>query len=289
MSHNDFHKLLAESLDSADFRRAFVAVSQETETRPVRPCRCLVVEIPDFAQADDFADITPGTATAFVAREGEPLLNKLTETIQSNNSKAFNLVTGEIKRLETDALGTVEASANPSGLHAVPGFAAITYAGKQLIGHLHVDESLRVNVHPFIFNGGSLDRTGFSVTEYYRPEDATPLSCVIVVRQPQLSSIEKEALRLVPSGSPNNVAVSLVAPFTPAVLQAIAAQTPYAAQWVKNQILHWLFGTVAINQLPDLVLESAEFMAKVKSLPPDASAAELLRLRTDILLRKATR
>jgi hypothetical protein len=291
MSRNDFNELLSESLESADFRRAFVALSKETGTRPVRSCRCLVFELPNTSKPEEFADITPGTVTAFVAREGESLLGKLIEAIQTNSSKGFNSVTTQIKRLGTDALSNASASATNGGREsrALPAFATISYAGKVLIGHLHVDEFLPVNVHPFVFNGGSLEKDRFAVTEYYAPGDETPLACVMVVRQPQLSNIEKEALRLVPSGSPNNVAVSLVAPLTPAVLQAVLVMTPYAAQWIKNQIVHWLFGTVAINALPDQVLESKAFTEMLKSLPPEASAAELLQLRTDILLRNAPR
>jgi hypothetical protein len=287
VSRKSLNEFLAESLDSADFQRAFLQVSEETATRPVRPCRCTVVAIPSTAKPDDFAHVTPGTVTAFVAKEGEPLLNSLTETVEAHNSKGFDSATDEIKRMEAEELRKITASASDpaSKTLAMPAFAAISYAGKSLIGHLYVDEVLRVNAHPFPYNGGHLDINAFSMIEYYRPEDEMPLRCVLLIRQPQLSDIEKEALRLVPSGSANNVAVSLVAPLTPALLQAVLIVTPYAAQWLKNQIVAWLFGAVALASIPDEVLASKEFASRVKSLPPEVTAAELLQLRTDILLR----
>jgi hypothetical protein len=287
MSRQNLNEFLAESLDSADFRRAFLQISEEAAIRPVRPCHCLVVEIPDTANPDDFAHVTPGTVTAFVAQEGEPLLSQLTQAIEANNSKDFNSATEQIKRMEAEVLSNITAAVNhpESRSRAMPAFAAISYADKTLIGHMHVDQVLRVNVHPFPYNGGYLDKNKFSMIEYYRPEDDTPLTCVLLIRHPKLSDIEREALRLVPSGSANNVAVSLVAPLTPALLQAILIATPYAAQWLKNEIVAWLFGTVALASIPDQVLGSKEFTERVKSLPPEVTAAELLRLRTDLLLR----
>jgi hypothetical protein len=123
--------------------------------------------------------------------------------------------------------------------------------------------------------------------EYYREASDTPLTCVLLIRQPQLSDIEKEALRLVPSGSANNVARSPCEPITPALLLVVAIATPYAAQWLVNEFVNWLMGDIALASIPDQVLQSPEFKERVKSLPPEVTAAELLRLRTDILLGKS--
>ena len=163
MSRKDVNELLAKALDSPEFRRAFVQVSQEKATRPVRPCRCVVVEIPEMAQADDFAHITPGTVTAFVAREGEPLLGKLTETIAANDGKEFNLVTDQIKQMAAEVSRRIAGA----GIYAesqprvIPSFAEISYANKTLVGHVYVDDLLRVQVHAFPYNGGYLDKSVF--------------------------------------------------------------------------------------------------------------------------------
>lgn len=263
-------------------------VAEETGTRPVRPCRCVVVEIPRTAKANDFAHVTPGTVTAFVAQEGEPLLTKLIHTIEANNSKEFTSATEQIKRMEVELFNKRTASliSAESKRRAMPSFAEIGYANKTLVTHIHVNEVLRVNVHPFPYNGGHLDRNKFSMTEYYRVDSETPLTCVLLIRHPKLSKIEREALRLVPSGSANNIAPSVVAPLTPALLELVAVVTPYAVQWLVNEFVNWLMGPVALASIPDEVLHSKDFQRKVKSLPPEVTAAELLRLRTDILLRK---
>jgi hypothetical protein len=77
MSRTHVNEFVAKTLDSPDFRRALVQVAEETETRAVRPCHCEVMQMPETAKPDDFAAITPGTVTAFVACEGEPLLREL--------------------------------------------------------------------------------------------------------------------------------------------------------------------------------------------------------------------
>ncbi len=50
MSRKDVNKVLSTTLDSPQLRRAFAQVSQENANRPVRPCSCVVVEIPDAAR-----------------------------------------------------------------------------------------------------------------------------------------------------------------------------------------------------------------------------------------------
>src|SRR5262249_133586 len=105
------------------------------------------------------------------------------------------------------------------------------------------------------------------------------------------SEIEREALRLVPSdSSANNIAASVVAPHTEALLAFIVIAAEAAAQWLYNEFVNWfvnfLHGTTALASIPDAVLEGEDFQNKLKSLPPEVTAAELLRLRTDILLQE---
>jgi hypothetical protein len=276
----------------------------------------VVVEIPETAKLRDFAHITPGTVTAFVAREGDPLLRKLTETLEANKSKDFTSATAQIIRLGAEmsrkvAAGKVSKPAKSStrkvprqaktgrkpspvesGQHDFPSFAEISYANKTLVGHLYVDDLLRVQTHPFPYNGGYLDKRKFSMMEYYRADVSIPLGCVLVIRRPELSDIEREALRLVPSSaSANNIAASVVKPFTPALMAFLAVATPVAAQWLYNEFVNFITmllhgGTTTALTIPDAVLEGEDFQHLLKKLPPEVTAAELLRLRTDILLGK---
>lgn len=293
MTRKDVNEFLTKALDSPDFRRAFVQVSEEKATRPVRSCRCVVLEIPEMAQTDEFAHIAPGTVTAFVAREGESLLRKLTETIQANDSKKFKLVTDQIKKMAAEfsrkiAGAGIYAKSRP---RAIPSFAEISYANKTLTSYVHVDNVLRVHVHAFPYNGGYLDRSKFSMVEYYRAGTDTPLTCVLLIRRPKLSEIEREALRLVPSdSSANNIAAAAVAPVTPALVAFVAVAAEAAARWLYNEFVNWYVcilygGKDILASIPDAVLESEDFQNKLKSLPPEVTAAELLRLRADILLQ----
>lgn len=296
MSRKNLNELLVQSVDSPEFRRAFVQVSEERATRPVRHGRCVVVEIPEKAKANDFPDITPGTVTAFVAQEGEPLLTKLAETIKANHSKEFSSAIEEIKEMQAKFFTKLAPSLifPETKQRALPPFAEISYADKTLISFVHVDALLRVKVYPFAYNGGHLDRNRFAMTEYYHSGHHTPLTCVLIIRHPKLSEIEREALRLVPSeSSANNIASSLVIPLTPVLLEFLVAVTPVAAQFIYNEIVNFiyflLFGSTALASIPDAVLEAEGFRDKLKSLPPEASAAELLRLRMDVLLQRPPR
>jgi hypothetical protein len=293
MSRKDLNEFLTKALDSPEFRRAFVQVSQEKAIRPVRPCRCVVVELPEKAQTDDFAHIAPGTVTAFVARVGEPLLATLAETIQANSSEEFSLVSDQIKKMAAGLSLKIAGAGiyDESQPRAIPSIVEISYANKTLVSHVHVDDILRVHVHAFPYNGGYLNRNQFSMVEYYRAGSDTPLICILVIRQPKLSEIEREALRLVPSdSSANNIAPDLAAPCTPALMAFFVIAAEAAARWLYNEFVNFYVciiygGKDILASIPDVVLQGEDFQNKLKSLPPEVTAAELLRLRTDILLQ----
>ncbi|HEY5811633.1 MAG TPA: hypothetical protein VIT23_03150 [Terrimicrobiaceae bacterium] len=293
MTRKDLNEFLTKALDSPALRRALVQVAEEKATRPVRPCRLLVIEIPEMAQAEDFSHLAPGTVTAFIAREGEPHLAKLTEAIQANDSKEFNLVTDQIKKMAAELSREIAGAGiyDESPPRVIPSLAELSYANKTLTSYVHLDNVLRVHVHAFPYNGGYLDRNRFSMVEYYRAGTDTPLTCLLLIRPPKLSEIEREALRLVPSNaSVNNIAAAAFLPVTPVLVAFFAIAVEAAARWVYNEFVNWyvcfLYGCDDIlTAIPDAVLESEEFQNKLKSLPPEVTAAELLRLRTDILLR----
>lgn len=288
MSRQKFNELLVRSMDSPEFRHALVQLSEERETRPIRNCGCVVIETPETADPHDFPHLTPGTVTAFVAQEGERLLTKLTETIKANNSEEWDAVIEEINEMQEKFLRKIAGSYPETLPRTLQPFAEISYANKNLVSFVQVDETVRVAVHPLIYNGGHLDRNRFAMVEYYRSGQNTPLTCVLIVRPPKLSEIEREALRLVPSEySANNIGSSVVQPITPALRDFVVATTPYAAKFVYDwavYFLHILLYGGGIASLPDAVLESEAFREKLKSLPPEATAAELVRLRIDALL-----
>src|SRR5205823_1441599 len=135
----------------------------------------------------------------------------------ANGSKEFNLVTDQIKKMAAEVSRKIAGAGiyDESQPQAIPSVAEISYANKTLVSHVHVDDVLRVHVHAFPYNGGYLDRNKFSMIEYYRAGSDTPLICVLLIRQPKLGEIEREALRLVPSdSSANNIAADPVAPCT---------------------------------------------------------------------------
>jgi hypothetical protein len=295
MTRKDVNEFVTKTLDSPDFRRAFVQVSEEKATRPVRTCRCMVLEIPEAAQTNEFAHIAPGTVTAFVARKGEPLLLKLIGTIQANDSKKFKSVSDQIKKMAAEFSRKIAGADAKSRPLAIPSFAEFSYANKTLTSYVHVDNILRVHVHAFPYNGGYLDRSKFSLIEYYRAGTDSPLTCALIIRRPKLSEIEREALRLVPSdSSANNIAAELVAPITPALIAFVVIATEAAARWVRNEFNNWFVCILAGGKdilafIPDAVLASKGFQNKLRSLPPEVTAAELLRLRADILLQPPSR
>jgi hypothetical protein len=291
MSRKDVNEFVAKIWESPEFRRAFLRVSDEKATRPVRPCRCVVLEIPDMAQSEGFSYLAPGTVSAFVAREGDPLLIKMIETVQANDNKGFDSITDQIKTMAAEFSRRIAGAGDyvESQPRPIPSITEISYANKTLVSDVHVDEVLRVHVHSFPYNGGYLDRSKFSMVEYYRAGSGTPLMCVLLIRQPTLGEIEKEALRLVPSDfSANNIAAEVMP--TTALIVIVEAAVEAALRFIFNEFVNWYMcilegGKTAIASIPDSVLAREDIRNKIKSLPPEVTATELLRLRTEILLQ----
>jgi hypothetical protein len=288
MTRQSVSRYLGRSLESPEIRRAMLRLAEELTRRPVRAGRTTVIELGE--NAEGFNDVAPGTVTAFVAREGEPTLGRLTAAAKAGNAKDFAAAAAEVRQLEDTFFRRVSRASihGDSGEAAIPSFAEIGYAGKTLIDHIYADDTLRVNVHVFPYNGGQLDRNRFTLVEHYQADCDTPLTALLVVHKPRLSAIENEALALVPPvGSANNIGVSALRAFTPVLVWVGEAAAAAAVGWVVGKVLDWAFGFTAISALPDDVLQSDDFQRKLKTLPPEATAAELVRLRTELLLRKA--
>ena len=285
MSRRRVDALVAEALDSPRFRRAYLRFSREKATRPVRSCRCTVLEVPDSATDRDFALLTPGTVSAFVAREGEPLLDDLVAALAAHDGAAFDRITARVRR----TVAELPRGAPATGPY--PTIAELTYAGKPLVSLLHAGDVLQVTPHAFVHNGGHLDPASFAVHEYHPPDSRTPLACVLVVRRPVLGEIEREALRLVPGdATANNLGAAPVGPVTPALVAFVAMAAEAAARFVHDEFVNWFVAflhggtTTALASLPDAVLRGDEFQEVLRTLPPEVTAAELVRLRTDMLL-----
>jgi hypothetical protein len=292
MSFKDANELLTQSLDPPAARRALLQASEENALPPVRRCRCVVLDVPATAQPDDFSHIMPGTVTAFVAREDDLLLRALTATLEANNSADFNAVTARLERMGAEFSRTTATAAihTDAPLHTFPSFAELRYATKTLVGHVHLDDVLRVHVHVFPYNGGFLDKAHFSMVEYHRTGVNTPLVCVLLVRQPILSDMEREALRLAPAASSVHN-IEAVAPQD--TMRVLVMMADAAARFVYNEFVNLvrviLHGSSALGAAPDAVLRSDELHKMLEALPPEVTAAELLRLRADVLLQERRR
>ena len=146
-------------------------------------------------------------------------------------------------------------------------------------------------MHAFPYNGGYLDRKQFSMIEYCRAGTDTPLTCVLLIRQPKLSEIEREALRLVPSdSSANNIAPRRWRLLRRHYWRLSQLRPRPRPGWLYNEFVNCTlpFSTAVTTLSPRFQTRCSKVKTskdKLKSLPPEVTAAELLRLRADILLQ----
>ena len=105
----------------------------------------------------------------------------------------------------------------------------------------------------------------------------------------------REGRRLLSAFPERYLATELLTAFVVAALIAfVVIATEAAARWVRNEFNNWFVCILAGGKdilafIPDAVLASKGFQNKLRSLPPEVTAAELLRLRADILLQPPSR
>lgn len=288
MTREELEQFISKSLPGETAAKLLIRLEQETARRPVRTSRCAVYELPHDSETGSFRALAPGTVTAFIGRDGDPVLQGLAEALKDGNAHAVDARTDEVKQTENTFIRRISSQMIQPARRpaAIPSLGAISYLGKSLITHVPVNADMPINVQVFPYNGGALDKEGFTLLDYYADREP-PLRCVAAIRAPVLSTIEKEALRLVPQErSINNIATGPVA-LCPMLVNIIVLEQVLAAivvGWVVERVLDWLFGFQALASIPDSVLQGGDLEARLKQLPPDASAAELVALRSDLLL-----
>lgn len=286
--------LVKRVLTDPRFSDFILDVEQEVGDRPARASSCTVVEIPSDLteeQHGSLARIPEGTVTAFVAARDEPVLNDLVQATSERDGEQFssalrrlaksddhvaNKIVHSIARARTD-----RSTLDPGDL---PTLAEIRYEAKSLARHIFVNADMPIRLQLFPYTGGQLIPSSFSLVEHYRSDRDVQLQCVLLIRPPQLTETERQALRLVPAGSSTiNIGADGLA-VMPAAVTAWIAEAAGAAVvgWVVSKVLDWAFGFQA--ELADRTFQRDSLDERLRSLPPEATARELLEARRQLLL-----
>jgi hypothetical protein len=286
--------------------RVLVELEREVGLRPIRTSRCMVVEIPsDVSEDEAFALIPEGAAVAVLGVEADPLVEEIQEAVRQGDSSGLKRVATELDKIGDDfdqkiARAVAAGADQPEKLELdfrardLPTLTDIRYKDKTLVNFFAVTEDFRVNFQLFAYNGGFLDHEAFSLIEHYKSDSDPRLTCILILRPPQLSELEAQALELVPPElSEGNISSSLIAiiPAVVAFVTAVAARKVVqkvaeaalvaAVAWAVEKGLNKLIGNAPrLERI--ITAESAR--EALDELPPGASARQLLETRRQLVL-----
>jgi hypothetical protein len=186
------------------------------------------------------------------------------------------------------------------GLAAVPVLTDVTYRGKVVAAGLPGGVEGGVSGSLALFAGGKVDTDGFAAVHSHTPEGegvAQGLSSVVLIRQPDLSEVEKALLERLPEPDINATvappyattiftkAIELTSgamPFDdPALAGAVRQRLPELHAWPQQN------GTPEVDAQVRQWLDDPQHVRELEALDARAAVEVLVRLRGQILTRSS--
>jgi hypothetical protein len=208
----------------------------------------------------------------YIAKSGTKHINNIRSAVQEHGSG--DEIKKHIER-HLKHISVVSTDELPELMLQQPVLADIRYGGDTLIHGFFLPEGVDLFLIPLAYNGGGLAREGFTLFEHYQEGSAASFEAIVVRSAPKLTTAEEAALRMVPATQLiNNVAV----------LQGWCDTTWWVVAKAVIIALAVTVEATCICAAMDAVTLSEE---RLKELGPAASARELTKLRTEVLVKVA--
>lgn len=173
----------------------------------------------------------------------------------------------------------------------VPVFGELRYAGMPLIQGIFLPGRVPLAVSKVLYSGAQFDPGLFEFVQKARPDAGAgdALSALVLVREPDLTALERRVLARVPSDSPDRV-FHPGGPvfFTPAAVAAAIwvgeAAAAGAVGWAVGKGLDaawdWAFGVVQSDIVARQRFDTALADSDIANMSADLAVGELIRLRS---------
>jgi hypothetical protein len=238
-------------------------------------------------------DLVPEGTMGFVVSKDARALRNIGDAIDAGDLPAAMKLTrksqAQYKRLLLTNKRVVAA------LEDVPIFGELRYAGMPLIQGIFIPGRVPLAVSRILYSGGQFDPSLFEFVEKVRPDAGAgdALSGLVLVREPDLSALERRVLARVPATSVDQI----FHPGGPLLFTAvIAAAATRAVEFVVAEHNAVAFGLLndcyfvieAAGLQNDLIARASYAAAlagsQIDNLDPEQAVGKLLKLRVEALV-----
>ena len=244
------------------------------------------------ADVEIAAPLPRGSMLAVIGSDRSPVVKELRAAARTQDVESLERALAALGELSQEA-------ARAGSLAAVPVLSEIDYRGKTIAMGLAVTAPTDVAVASFVFAGGEIDSEGFSATHLTTPEGRSvgdSLRGVLIVRQPQLSPVERALLERLPE---SDLSATVAPPYATTVFVvatqltsgAFPFQDPTLTDAIRRRFpnLEWPPpippdpGSTAGEERMAVWLESPEHAGELEGLDARAAVESLVQLRRDLL------
>jgi hypothetical protein len=245
------------------------------KARRQKSSHVLIVQLPAEANMDTRGFPT-GSIGVFVASKDSPVLARVAKLARARDAEGL----AEVIKESAKAFLAVLSSGRTSyeSYDQVPVFGELRYGRQRLAHGFFVDEGRPLAVEMLPYNGGRLQPEHFIFVEYTRDDLRKRLACVVVVKPPVLSTLEREVERKVPEESKRleiiaNIEGNTLVPVTLFLLAIV----------VTVLVLYWAYCQMVD---PKVGIRRNDILS---ATDPGASARSLLEQRTRAIKSKRSR
>jgi hypothetical protein len=138
-----------------------------------------------------------GSVMMFSAKRGHPLLRALEQAYVNGDRAALQSLSRTVDA-DVSRRRVVSVNSVVDMLIEAPSYFDLNYGAKPLATNVGLVNGLEFGSMLFPWNGGKLQAEDFTIIEYTRPNARADFETLLVLTEPDLTQIEKEALEAVP-------------------------------------------------------------------------------------------
>ena len=252
----------------------------ETESRSFKSSGLEVLKYQPDLKKSKMLLTQQGTATLFIAKKGEPLLDEMYKYLKEGNGTEQIIIEKFMKQfsgIKEIALEDAVLLQKKQNL-----LASVRYGGKTLLEGFFIPDKIKVVGASFPYNGGRISEEDFKLIQHYKKENLKEeLQGFIVLHEPNLTKAEADILKQLPANqfelnigtNPLGYATGLIA-----IAVAVSLATGICCPQRNEDFVipNYAFDPYDIH-LPDAVL---------KQISVSAAASEILKIRRNFLIHK---
>lgn len=155
-----------------------------------------VTRLPEKARVGP-RSIPGGSIAVFVAAKGAGVLRTVSRALNAREHRTIDSLVR--KHAANLVKHSFEGRSSFRSYREVPVFGEIRYGSKALAHGFFLDRNRDLAFALLPYNGGKLRTEQFRFAEYYTPGSTERLECLVVIRPPILTPLEKEMLSRVPA------------------------------------------------------------------------------------------